>query len=101
MLQANPVRLGQHKDIVLQELRAARELCGRLERAHARSSPEDAWRYDRLIRQAETLERYFQAMADQMDLMEAELIQLSQDISRLLEEAMLGADRAAAFLSGV
>lgn len=49
--------------------------------------PEDAWRYDRMISKAETLERYFSGMADQVDNMSLELARLSVEINMMLRDA--------------
>lgn len=75
--QANTLKLREHGDLLLRERRAAQELCERLRAARRYATPEDAWRYEALIRQAELLSRYFRDMGDQVDRMEMELARLS------------------------
>lgn len=87
LLRANTLRLQEHADIVRREKRTAQLLVEQLRLARRCALPEDAWRYDRMIGKAGTLERYFSDMADQVDNMSFELAQLSVEINTMLKEA--------------
>jgi len=84
--QADTLRLKEHEGIILQELRTARQLGDLLRNTRRYALEEDIWRYDRLIEKTDTLIRYFQAMANQVDLMGFEMERLSTEISALLRE---------------
>ena len=86
-MRANTLRLREHADIVRREQRTARLLVEQLRMARRYVLPEDAWRYDQMIGKAQTLERYFSSMADQVDNMGLELARLSVDINTMLKEA--------------
>ena len=81
------MKLKQHEDVIIQERRVAQRLYELLNRARRCAPPEEAPQYDRLIRKAERLARYFQAMADQVDDMSLELERLSVEISSTLADA--------------
>lgn len=87
LLQANTWRLEEHADIVRREKRTAQLLAEQLRLARRCALPEDAWRYDRMIGRAETLEQYFSRMADQVDNMSFELARLSVEINAMLRDA--------------
>lgn len=87
LLRANTLRLQEHADIVRQEQQTARLLVEQLRLARQYALPEDAWRYDRMIGKAQTLERYFSGMANQVDNMGFELARLSLEINTMLSEA--------------
>ena len=84
--QANTLRLREHGDIILQELRTARQLCEQLWAAKRLALPEDAQCYEPLIHRAETLARYFGEMGDQVDRTTLELTHLSMEINTLLRD---------------
>jgi len=86
MLHADTLRLKEHRDIVFQERQTARQLCELLQLARRHALEEDVWRYDRLIRRAEKLAGYFQAMYDQVDEMSLKLTRLSLEVSMLFED---------------
>lgn len=85
ILYADTLRLQQHMDIILQERRTARRLADRLRYARRYAAPEEEWQYDRMIDQAERLERYFQAMSELVDDMGLTLGRFSIEIRMLLE----------------
>lgn len=84
--RADTLKLKQHEDVIIQERCAAQKLCDLLSYARRWAPPEEVLVYDRLIRKAERLVRYFQAMADQVDNMSLELEKLSVDISSMLAD---------------
>jgi len=88
MLYADTVRLKAHKDILLRERQAARLLCEQLQLARRCALEEDAWRYDQMIRRAEKLARYFQAMYDQVDEMVLKLSRISLEAGMLFEDEL-------------
>lgn len=90
LLRANTLRLQEHADIIRRERDTARLLVDQLRMARRNAMPDDAWRYDRMIGKAQTLERYFNGMADQVDNMGFELARLSVDINTMLKEAGSG-----------
>lgn len=85
-LYADTARLIQHRDIILQERRAAQMLCEYLSHARRYAPLEDVPAYDHLIGQACELSEYFRAMADQVDSMAVEVGRLSQQISITLRD---------------
>ena len=87
LLRANTLKLRQHTDLIRRELHTARSLRDLLRRARGYALPDEVWRYDRLIQDAEALAGYFGAMADQVDRMSFELERLSMEISALLTDA--------------
>lgn len=87
LLRADTLRLQEHADIIRRERDTARLLVDQLRMARRYALPEDTWCYDQMIGKAQTLERYFSSMADQVDNMGLELARLSVDINTMLKEA--------------
>jgi len=87
LLRANTLRLKEHADIVRQERNTARTLTEQLRLARCHALPDDVWRYDRMLCKVETLEQYFDSMANQVDNMSLELARLSVEINLILQDA--------------
>lgn len=87
LLRADTLKLEEHGDIVRREQRTAQLLTEQLRLARQCALPDDAWRYDPLIRKAQKLERYFRSMAEQVDRMSSELARLSVEINAILRDA--------------
>ena len=87
LLRANTLRLEEHADIIRREQRTVRLLVEQLPHAQRCALPDDAWRYDQMIRSAGKLERYFGGMVDQVDNMGFELARLSVEINAMLKDA--------------
>lgn len=91
--QANTLRLWEHRDIVLQERRIAQQLREQLRAAKRLALPGEDQCYEPLIRRAETLAWYFEAMDDQVDRITLDLTRLSMEINTLLQDTASGIQR--------
>lgn len=85
-LHVNTTLLRQHGAEVQQERRIAEQLYEQLLRAQSCAAPEDAYRYQPLLRQTDKLVRYLREMADNLDNMSVDFERLSHQIQVILED---------------
>ena len=81
--------------MVRREQRTVRLLCDQLEQVRRLAPAEETECLNRIIRQAERLERYFREMGDLIDQMYTEFGMLSHEIGRMLEDNSNWYDRFA------
>ena len=85
-LYVNTMLLQQHGAEIQQERRVAEQLYEQLRLAQQYASLETAYRYNRLVQQADNLIRYFRAMEDAVDNMSTDFEKFSQRVRIMLEE---------------